>query len=70
MVQKLYDLPQVAEFTGLTLGTVRQFVSNGVIPALYLGRRRVVRADVLERICMEGLITNKAQDADNSEVAL
>ena len=56
-IQKLYELSKVAEITGLTLGSVRQYVARGVIPALYLGRKRVVRADVLERICMEGLTT-------------
>jgi Helix-turn-helix domain len=56
-IQKLYELSQVAEITGLTLGSVRQYVARGVIPALYLGRKRVVRADVLERICTEGLTT-------------
>jgi len=56
-VQKLYELAQVAETTGLKLSTVRVYVSNGVIPALYLGRKRVVRADVLEKICTEGLQT-------------
>jgi helix-turn-helix protein len=57
-VQKLYELREVADITGLTLGSVRQYVSRGVIPALYLGRKRVVREDVLERICQEGLRTN------------
>lgn len=58
-IQKLYELSEVAELTGLKLGSVRQYVSNGVIPALYLGRKRVVRADVLEKICNEGLHTAK-----------
>ena len=62
-IQKLYELNEVAEFTGLTLGTVRQYVAGGVIPALYLGRKRVVRADVLERICNEGLKTKKTPKA-------
>ena len=56
-IQKLYELGEVAEVTGLKLGSVRQYVSRGVIPALFLGRKRVVRADVLERICTEGLKT-------------
>ena len=59
MIQKLYELREVAETTGLTLGTVRQYVCSGVIPALRLGRKRVVRADVLEKICTEGLRTKK-----------
>ena len=63
-IQKLYELSEVAEQTSLTLGTVRQYVSSGVIPALYLGRKRVVREDVLERICTEGLVTKK----DEAEV--
>ncbi len=58
-VKKLYGLSEVAEWTGLTLGTVRQYVSSGIIPALYLGRKRVVREDVLERICTEGLVTKR-----------
>lgn len=61
-VQKLYELREVADIIGLTLGSVRQYVSRGVIPALYLGRKRVVRADVLERICEEGLQTTKEQE--------
>jgi hypothetical protein len=52
-----YPLSEVAEATGWKLNTVRQYVANGLIPALYLGRKRVVRADVLERICTEGLAT-------------
>jgi hypothetical protein len=58
-IEKLYELPEFAELTGLRLGTVRQYVSNGIIPALYLGRKRVVPASVLERICSEGLKTKK-----------
>ncbi len=54
-IQKLYELTEVAETTGLKLGSVRQYVARGVIPALYLGRKRVVKHDVLERICEEGL---------------
>jgi Helix-turn-helix domain len=54
-IQKLYELAEVAETTGLKLGSVRQYVARGIIPALYLGRKRVVRADVLERICEEGV---------------
>jgi len=56
-VQRLYELKEVAEIIGLTLGSVRQYVSRGIIPALYLGRKRVVRADVIETICNEGLRT-------------
>ena len=52
-IQKLYELSEVPETTGLTLGSVRQYVSRGVIPALYLGRKRVVgrctRADLRGR---------------------
>jgi hypothetical protein len=58
-IQKLYELTEVAETIGLKLGSVRQYVARGVIPALYLGRKRVVRADVLERICVEGLRIEK-----------
>jgi hypothetical protein len=67
-IQQLYDLRAVAELTGLTLGSVRQYVANGVIPALYLGRKRVVRADVLEKICTEGLKT-KRETADTQGAA-
>ena len=58
-IQRLYELAEVSAMTGLTLGTVRQYVSNGVIPAIYLGRKRVVQEAVLERICTEGLKTKK-----------
>lgn len=54
-IQKLYPLDEVAKLTGWTLGTVRQYVSKGVIPALYLGRKRVVTAEVLAWICTDGL---------------
>jgi excisionase family DNA binding protein len=64
-IEKLYELPEFAELTGLKLGTVRQYVSNGIIPALYLGRKRVVPASVVERICSEGLKTKK-QDGKSS----
>jgi excisionase family DNA binding protein len=60
-IEKLYELPEFAELTGLKLGTVRQYVSNGIIPALRLGRRRVVQASVVERICSEGLKTKKKE---------
>lgn len=62
-IQKLYELKEFAELTGLRLGTVRQYVAAGIIPALYLGRKRVVQASVLERICSEGLSTKKAAGA-------
>jgi hypothetical protein len=58
-IEKLYELPEFAELTGLKLGTVRQYVANGIIPTLYLGRKRVVQASVVERICSEGLQTKK-----------
>jgi excisionase family DNA binding protein len=54
-IEKLYELSEAAEITGLKLGTVRQFVSRGIIEARYLGRKRVIPASVLERICTEGL---------------
>jgi hypothetical protein len=38
---------------------VRQYVARGVIPALYLGWKRVVTAATLEKICREGLQTKK-----------
>ena len=56
-IQKLYTIKEVAEITGLTLGTARQYVSNGVIPALYLGKKRVVTTATLEHICEHGLNT-------------
>ena len=60
-IQKLYELAEAAEIIGLKLGSLRQYVSNGIIPALYLGRKRVIRADVLEKICTEGLRTKKEE---------
>jgi hypothetical protein len=67
-IQKLYELWEVSELTGLKLNSVRQYVANGIIPALYLGRKRVVRADVLERICTEGLSTErKTNEASSGE---
>ena len=68
VLQKLYTLTQVAEITGFSLGTVRQYVSNGVIPALYLCRKRVVQESVLERICTDGLRT-KRTDSESTDRA-
>jgi len=65
--KRLYELPEVAEMTSLKLGTVRQFVSMGIIPALYLGRKRVVTAEVVDQICREGLRTTKKETAPVDE---
>ena len=66
-IEKLYELPEFAELTGLKLGTVRQYVANGIIPALYLGRKRVVPASVVERICSQGLSTTTRKENTNTE---
>jgi hypothetical protein len=64
-IEKLYELSEVAEVIGLKLGTVRQYVANGIIEARYLGRKRVVPASVIERICSEGLQTKRpAKDSE------
>jgi len=54
-IQRLYELSDAAPIIGVTLGTLRQYVSAGVVPALYIGRKRVIQEQVLERICNEGL---------------
>jgi excisionase family DNA binding protein len=60
-VQKLYELSEAAPLIGVTLGTLRQWVATGVIPALHIGRKRVIREDVLERICTVGLEHTKKE---------
>jgi hypothetical protein len=60
-IQKLYELSEAAPFIGVKLGTLRQYVSNGVVPALYIGRKRVIQEKVLEKICAEGLQTTKKE---------
>jgi hypothetical protein len=62
-IEKLYGLAEFAELTGLKLGTVRQYVSNKIIEARYLGRKRVIPASVVERICSDGLKTKKKEPA-------
>jgi len=57
--KKCYEIPEFAEATGMKVGTVRQYVANGIIPALYLGPKRVITAATLEKICKEGLQTKK-----------
>jgi excisionase family DNA binding protein len=57
-IQKLYEIPEFAELTGLEVSTTRQYVSRGLIKALYLGRRRMIPASEVERICTEGLQTS------------
>jgi excisionase family DNA binding protein len=59
--KRLYELPEFAEATGMPLGTVRQYVSRGIIEAVYVGRKRLIKAEILERICDEGLKTPKKQ---------
>ncbi len=55
-IQKLYPLnKETAALLTIKLGTLRQYVSLGIIPALYIGRKRVIQASVIERICQEGL---------------
>jgi predicted site-specific integrase-resolvase len=58
-VQKLYELAEAAPIMGVTLGTLRQYVANGIVPALYIGRKRVIQEKVLEKICSEGLRTKR-----------
>ena len=60
MPQKLYDLKEAAPYIGVTIGTLRQWVSTGVVPALYIGRKRCIQEAVLEKICTEGLKVIKA----------
>lgn len=57
-IEKLYPLTvETATLIGMPLGTLRQYVSRGIIPALHIGRKRVIQESVLERICKEGLKT-------------
>ncbi len=68
-IEKLYPVNEdTAETIALTLGTLRQYVSNGVIEAVYLGRKRAIKASTIERICNEGLVT-KRKDTEKVETA-
>lgn len=62
--KKLYDAREVAEITGWSVDTVRQYISRGILPAVFLGRKRMVQAAVLERICAEGLKTTKKVEVE------
>ena len=52
---KNWRLEEAAPVIGLTLGTVRQYVSTGVIPAIYIGKKRFITDQTIERLCTEGL---------------
>jgi excisionase family DNA binding protein len=56
-LQKLYPLKDAAPVIGLKLGSLRQYVSRGIIPSVRVGRKRLIPERVLERICEEGLST-------------
>ena len=57
-IEKLYALnKETASLLTIELGTLRQYVSRGIIPTLYIGRKRVIKASVIARICREGLKT-------------
>jgi len=58
-IQRLYNLREAAPILRMTLPTLRGYVSAGVVPALYIGRKRVIQEEVLKRICSEGLRTKK-----------
>ena len=57
-IEKLYPVTkETAGLMEMPLGTLRQYISRGIIPALYIGRKRVIQASVIARICKEGLKT-------------
>ncbi len=56
--EKLYPVTkETAGLMAMELGTLRQYVSRGIIPALYIGRKRVIKASVIAHICKKGLKT-------------
>ena len=66
-IEKLYPVTkETADIIAIELGTLRQYVSRGVIPALYIGRKRVIQASVIERICKEGLKTTQSPTPENA----
>lgn len=57
--EELFEINKgTAELIHIKVGTLRQYVSRGIIPALYIGSRRLIKASVIARICREGLKTN------------
>lgn len=61
-VARNYPLEEAAPIIGVKLGTLRQYVSNGIVESLKIGRKRVIPTRVLERICSEGLDTKRKED--------
>jgi hypothetical protein len=60
MIQKLYPInSETADMIALKLATLRQYVSLGIIEAVYIGRKRAIPASVIERITTEGLVIPK-----------
>lgn len=59
--KRLYDVPEFSEIVGLALGTTYQYIHENIIPAIYVGRRRMITKETLDRICTEGLKTTKRQ---------
>jgi len=61
-IQRLYEIPEAAPILRMTVPVLRQYVSNGFVPALYIGRKRLIQESVLERICTEGLQAPKKEE--------
>jgi excisionase family DNA binding protein len=54
-IKRNYPLDEAAPLIGVTLGTLRQWVSAGKIKSLKIGRKRVIPSRVLEEIIEKGL---------------
>jgi hypothetical protein len=69
-IQRNYPLDEAAPIIGITFGTLRQYVSLGIVESIQIGRKRVIPTRVLEKICAEGLDTKKNKRCPRSDLQL
>lgn len=50
LAREFLSVDETAALTGLSSATVRRRVADGTFPSILVGRRRLVRADVIERL--------------------
>ena len=59
-----YSAAEVAEYLGVTDTHIRNLMRDGTIPSLKLGARRLIRADVLDRLLAELEAEQAVADAE------
>lgn len=64
MTEKIaMTVDEAADYTGVGRNTIRQLISWGSVPVLYVGRKKLIRTDVLDRF----LLINQGADLRDRE---